>query len=375
MVQGPTVVSIPADPSDPSPPSVPEEASDSASASGAGSTEPPSGESSCSRNQNTGSNATSSRRCRNWGYTSWQDTSLPTELPPGVRYICAQQEIAPTTGELHVQGFMQLETPKSLSAMKKKYGRTLNFQEHRYGSYQAMRDYCMKERTRAPGTEPVEFGDFKKPGQRSDLREFVEEVKSGKRKLDLLESHTSIIARYPKFYKDIRELYPPKRDFKGNCLIIGPTGCGKTTFARTNFENDMYVMPCGKSLWFDGYEGQEIVLMDDFSGQYPLSALLQLLDRWTQRVEIKGSHTWFNPMGILVTTNIHPQSWYDFRGREEQRNALYRRFSKVMEYTGRNEYVEHDTNFETVGEGGANVSAIPYFEYEAPVETNARFIK
>jgi hypothetical protein len=33
---------------------------------------------------------------------------------------------------------------------------------------------------------------------------------------------------------------------------------------------------------------------------------------------------------IVITTNYHPDSWYDYSGREESRLALYRRITKVM---------------------------------------------
>lgn len=41
---------------------------------------------------------------------------------------------------------------------------------------------------------------------------------------------------------------------------------------------------------------------------------------------VKGTHCWFNPEVIYITTNLHPRDWYKWTGREEQEVALRERF-------------------------------------------------
>jgi len=43
-------------------------------------------------------------------------------------------------------------------------------------------------------------------------------------------------------------------------------------------------------LWFDCYENQEVLLLDDFYGNIRYSYMLNLLDRYTIRLPVKGSY-------------------------------------------------------------------------------------
>lgn len=49
-----------------------------------------------------------------------------------------------------------------------------------------------------------------------------------------------------------------------------------------------FAKPIGKGLWWDGYEREEVVVIDEFRGQYPLSDMLQLLDPYKLQVECNG---------------------------------------------------------------------------------------
>ena len=61
-----------------------------------------------------------------------------------------------------------------------------------------------------------------------------------------------------------------------------------------------------------------------------LTVLLKLLDRYPSLVPTKGSHTWFYPTHIYVTTNIVPRDWYKWEKRLPQYKALQRRFSRTL---------------------------------------------
>ena len=56
--------------------------------------------------------------------------------------------------------------------------------------------------------------------------------------------------------------------------LYGPTGTGKTYAAINLIANrrDYYIAECpssrGSKLWFDGYEGQKTLVLDDFSGDF-----------------------------------------------------------------------------------------------------------
>ncbi len=111
-------------------------------------------------------------------------------------------------------------------------------------------------------------------------------------------------------------------------------GVGKTTFVRDEWaDKDYWIIPLSRDgIWFDGYDGHEQVLLDDFAGGKSgirLVHLLRLLHPFPERVEVKGGHVWWNPSEIVITTNVHPNDWYVYVGRANQRLALKRRIAEV----------------------------------------------
>jgi len=122
-------------------------------------------------------------------------------------------------------------------------------------------------------------------------------------------------------------------------LFYGPPECGKSRSARLGldgtrlrFRLDYATKLLGGGGWFDGFSGQQYFLFEDFDGaasHLSLVALLQVLDRYYLDVQIKGGIVLWNPRVIRITTNRHPNEWYDYSERQEQRAALIRRFDAI----------------------------------------------
>ena len=121
------------------------------------------------------------------------------------------------------------------------------------------------------------------------------------------------MAKFPKFYDTVRSLARPVREIDLEVrLNFGDTGTGKTRYAYDIFGNndDFFVLPISNgTIWFDGFDGHLVVLIDDFTGaasKMPLCNTLRILDRYPIQVPIKGGHQWFMPNLIIVTSNVHP---------------------------------------------------------------------
>ncbi len=253
-------------------------------------------------------------------------------------YLVYQEEIG-ESGTYHFQGYCEFKNRVRLNKAKALLGGNECHVEHRMGTQAQAMAYCKEEAKRVAHTEPYEEGTPRTQGKRVDLEGFREAVQGGARLRDLLDDHVSIIARYPKFYQTLTMLNRPQRTTD---LVVtlhyGDTGLGKTRTVMDEFGTDpeFYRAPLNNgTMWYDTYDGHTTVLLDDFSGSashISLCTLLQLLDRYPLLVPTKGSHTWWLPNALHVTTNILPRDWYKWENRGEQYKALARRFHKVYLY-------------------------------------------
>ena len=102
-------------------------------------------------------------------------------------------------------------------------------------------------------------------------------------------------------------------------MYWGATGTGKTRTAYA--ENpDLYRVSSYK--WFDGYDGEECVLFDEFRpDNMSFEKLLEITDGYGVRFEVKGGFTYFNPKKIIFTSNVDPKYWYT----EHDKAPFYRR--------------------------------------------------
>lgn len=278
----------------------------------------------------------STPRLRNFVFTINNPTQTPDELWATLsckaKYLIFQKEIG-ANGTPHYQGYCELTRQSAFTVIKDLIP-TAHI-EPRRGSQAQARDYSRKDDTRVEG--PFEFGEFvaAEPGKRNDVRAFRDAILSGKRKRELLEEFPECLQRYPKFVELVRStiVQQPRIGLRVQ-LLWGEPGLGKS---RTAYEStdphDLFVVPIGKDLWFDGYDGQQTLLLDDFSGEMKLVHLLRLLDIYPVQVPVKGAFVNLTATTIYVTSNKHPRDWYDWSKHGDIRyRALMRRFHKITRY-------------------------------------------
>ena len=109
-------------------------------------------------------------------------------------------------------------------------------------------------------------------------------------------------------------------------LISGPTGVGKTRQAMN--EATYKINGCDLDWWQD-YNQDEIICIDEYDNDLKITTLLNLLDGYQTRLNVKGTHTYANWNKVYITTNcklweIHPKA------KEAHRQALQRRISRVI---------------------------------------------
>lgn len=106
-------------------------------------------------------------------------------------------------------------------------------------------------------------------------------------------------------------------------VFWGSTGTGKSKTAWEIAGLDAYPKTPTTKFW-DGYQGESHVVIDEFTGQIEITHLLRWLDRYPVLVEQKGSGCVLRATKFLITTNVPPEEWYQ-TSPVEQRDALMRR--------------------------------------------------
>lgn len=232
---------------------------------------------------------------------------LDPSLWPGCKYAVYQLEEAPTTGQLHWQGYIEFDRTMSLTALQSLDGLEGAHFETRRGSAQQAADYCKKEGALTPF---VEWGTISNQGKRSDLHALFERARAASTLREVAEEHPASFIRYTRGITAVRTLYQVGRHWAPKLLFyIGRSGCGKTRKAAESFPEAYWKAP---GTWWDGYDEHEVVIFDEFYGSsMPFSTLLRLLDRYPIRVETKGGTTQFLAKTIIFTSNQHPSKWYD----------------------------------------------------------------
>jgi len=241
---------------------------------------------------------------------SWMDAET-------IQYLVCQVE---RVGHVHIQGYIQFSSNKRLTALKK-----LNKVAHweiRRGTHDQAKAYCMKEESRVAG--PWELGTEKvnEQGKRNDLAAIGELVKAKKTNYEIIEAIGASASKFAKniaFLRFVDMEATSDRQLQGVKVITlyGATGTGKT-YSAINFianSKDYYICeaPSHKDskVWFDGYEGQSYLILDDFDGSFcSFRYVLRLLDKYKLKIEIKGGFIWAVWTTVVITSNIHPSSWY-----------------------------------------------------------------
>lgn len=248
------------------------------------------------------------------------------------KYVVLQQEVCPTTNRTHWQGYAEFTGRPGLNKIKSILGDDVHVEKRR-GTAQEAADYCKKEESAVPGTL-FEYGQISQPGKRSDLINVYQDLKDGKTDLEILEMYPGTYMRMTRGIQTARNLLDRSRRSLWRDLevtvLYGDTGTGKTRSVYAEHP-DLYALdnPMGQSLWWDGYSGQSVLLLDDFYGWIRHSYLLRLLDGYPVRLAVKGSFTEAFWTKVFITSNRHPREWYSKLG---VRPELKRRIHHVYKF-------------------------------------------
>jgi len=285
--------------------------------------------------------------CFTWNnYEEKLEDQFQLWLQNNTKYAIYGHEIAPTTGTRHLQGYLSLKQKSRTATLQRKLNewgcKLVLF--YAKGSAQQNRTYCTKVDTE----NYFEHGNIETTGSgnRTDWIEIAEKMKKGTRldaiaisyPVQYIQRHSGVKAFRSICQKvntpEIRDLYVS--------VYYGTGGSGKTHLARQQCldlglgEPYWLMNPQNKSLWFDNYDGEKGLLIDDFYGWVQPHMLYRLLDVYKLQLPIKGATTYAEWTHVWITSNKHPREWYKVEVYANlDKDAYYRRLPNIKRFSGK----------------------------------------
>lgn len=254
------------------------------------------------------------KRCRAW-------------IKDQCDYGCFSQEVS-KKGTPHLQGYMHFKNPRDYpnGPFRKLLDRRVHDAPARAGP-EKNREYCSGLCEKKGNTlNPTfwEFGDIPKQGSRTDWREALEMARDVG-VYAAVEAQPHLIPNI-RALERVRQISRTSKMRKMNVIVLhGPTGTGKSYAAWSAFP-DLYSKPDGQ--WWDGYDGQKVVLLDDFNGDVPITTLLKWLDPYPVQLPVKGTFVAAQYETVIITCNRIPYEWYPSADRKHV-DALYDRLRVI----------------------------------------------
>lgn len=229
-------------------------------------------------------------------------------------------------GKEHLQCKVTWRVAKRWSAMKK-----LIHPHHFERSISTCFAYTVKLNK---ADKPEIYIDNRAPGQRNDLDKMKTMIDSGADDSDLWSEHFGSMLRYHKGMNTYRDLV--NRKTKRTWMthgewLWGATGTGKSHKAFTENPN-AYVLDSEDNGWWDGYEGEDVVIINEFRGEIRYKELLDLVDKWPKKVRRRNREpTQFLAKKVVITSSRHPRDIYKRQAEEgDAFEQLERRFRIIQ---------------------------------------------
>lgn len=249
----------------------------------------------------------------------WKDILEGFFKGSGAIYAVGQLEKGEETEHPHIQFFLSFKKsvrPTQITRVDKR----VHFEKVKINN--GADRYCMKEETRVEG--PIEFGE--KPIQRNNKTDWEAVWKKAKEgKIEEIPASIRVI-----HYNKLKSIAKDNMQFKDcdhlrGIWIWGKAGSGKSRWVREQCKESLYPKLCNK--WWDGYQGEKYVVMDDIMPCH--SVLAQQLKIWTDRydciLETKGGAVHAQYEYFIVTSQY---SIGEIFQDEKDREALQRRFQE-----------------------------------------------
>jgi hypothetical protein len=244
-----------------------------------------------------------------------------------------------SNGTIHLQGYLQMQKKIRISTLSKRIRANTKFHGNLLvanGSARENIDYCSKptgDWTYSNGmvkhseqlSKPMwinEDGFNMVKGQRNDLKAAIKAIDAGADLNEIAELYPTTWVRSHRGISDyyFRKQMKDKSTRAGLLYIFwGKAGTGKSWTVRNTFcrelgytPDDIYSLQTNKrSPWFDGYNGEKVLLIDDYEkDDIPIGDMKKLTDIYQIHPQIKGGHTVAKWEVVIITSNHPPMELF-----------------------------------------------------------------
>jgi len=225
---------------------------------------------------------------------------------PCMRIICGKE--VGESGTPHLQGAIVFAKAMRMKAASQILGGRASMQVM-MGRW-ADQTYCAKD------GELIRMEDNSQQGARTDLARCKRRIDEGADELTLCEEEFGTMSKHHAFLMRYRDLKRRKTVFRKEMTQMkwywGSTGVGKSHKVYENYDPaNTYILEVADNGWWDGYDGEPIVILNEFRGQIPYAQLLDLTDKWPKKVKRRNQEpTPFMAKEIRITSSMPPEEVY-----------------------------------------------------------------
>jgi len=253
-------------------------------------------------------------------------------------YWVIGKEVAPTTGQKHLQCYFQFKDRQRRTALVRML--PCWWENQLSPTVEQAADYCKKEgdfqeggilKATVVSMEQARAKGAKRGGDANaerwkTARQLIESGNLAELDDQIFICHHSAVMGIRRSHMQPKATLDWEAGEQPNLWLYGKAGCGKSRKAR-QLAPDAYSKMCNK--WWDGYKDQEDVIIDDFDIEHKV--LCHHLKIWADRypfvAEIKTTADMMRPKRIIVTSNWSPaEIWSD---KEKDLDPILRRFKVI----------------------------------------------
>lgn len=242
-----------------------------------------------------------------------------------MKWLCFGKEKCPTTGRIHWQGVVYWIHPHT----KKGAGKLLNnaHVENCKGTLEENIKYCQKE------GQYEEYGERPSQGARTDLIALYKEIQNGKTVEEIRSEQPDTYHQYGRTLEKLEDdvLRKKWRTWMTKGIWYhGKTGTGKSHKAFKDYHPDTHYLYRHDNGWWEGYKGQEVVIINDFRGEIKYNELLQIIDKWPYFVKRRCREPVpFLSKLVIITSSKRPEEVYYNLSQNDSIEQLMRRIDVI----------------------------------------------